>query len=120
MTSIQNINVIFPIAGNGVRYGENIFKPFLDATEKKFIELAKEPFNILKEKYKVKFIFIYRNDQELKYNVKNNLEKLFTDDCMEFCIINENTIGPVHTLQKAIEMYNIEGLSYICDCDHRI
>ena len=36
-----SINVLFPVAGDGLRFG-GCFKPLLDATEKKFIELAKE------------------------------------------------------------------------------
>ena len=36
---MKSLSIIFPMAGNGMRFG-GTFKPFLDATEKKFIELA--------------------------------------------------------------------------------
>ena len=55
---MRKINVIFPIAGDGLRFGGNTFKPFLDATEKKFIELAKEPFDLLESDFIVTYYFI--------------------------------------------------------------
>ena len=50
------------MAGDGTRFGRKEFKPFLDGTEKLFIELAKEPFNSLKKKYLSTFYFIFRKD----------------------------------------------------------
>ena len=64
---MESINVIFPIAGDGTRFGGNAFKPFLDATEKKFIELAKEPFTHLAKDFTVTYYFIFREDQENKF-----------------------------------------------------
>ena len=52
----MNLSVIFPMAGDGQRFGCG-FKPFLDATEKKFIELAKEPFSIFTTDNDGYFIF---------------------------------------------------------------
>ena len=70
-----NINVIFPMAGDGTRFGGKEFKPFIDGTEKLFIELAKEPFDILKNTYSTSFYFIFRQDQEDKFNVSQRLKK---------------------------------------------
>ena len=49
MIGLMKLLVCFPMAGDGTRFGGTLFKPFLDATEKVFIELAKEPsFRLLK------------------------------------------------------------------------
>ena len=64
----SNINVIFPMAGDGTRFGGIEFKPFIDGTEKLFIELAKEPLNSLKDKYSPSFYFIF-NEHGFK-NIK--------------------------------------------------
>ena len=114
-----SINVLFPVAGDGLRFG-GCFKPLLDATEKKFIELAKEPFDTLKSNYDLQFYFIFRQDQEDMYEVKKNLLKLFPNESIHFCIIPTTTKGPLHTIQTALNMYSINGLSFVCDCDHMI
>ena len=49
----MKVNVIFPMAGDGTRFGGTQFKPFIDGTEKLFIELAKEPF----DQYTVEYSF---------------------------------------------------------------
>lgn len=111
----MEINIIFPIAGLGSRFG-NVFKPFLLATEETFIELAKKPFNNIENK---NFYFIFRQSQEEKYHVSETLKKLFPNDNINFCIIGD-TNGPLQTLQCAIDKYNITGPSFVCDCDHSI
>lgn len=116
----NNINIIFPMAGDGLRFGGTDFKPFIDGTEKLFIELAKEPFNILKKYYNTKFIFIFRNDQDYKYNVSIKLKSLFPNDSLLFCIIPSCTNGPIETIKTALNLYDISGTSFVCDCDHSI
>jgi len=108
------------MAGDGTRFGGKEFKPFIDGTEKLFIELAKEPFNILKEKYCTSFYFIFRKDQEDKFNVTERLKKLFPNDTLYFCIIPSETKGPAETLNIACKLYNLSGSFFICDCDHAI
>jgi hypothetical protein len=114
-----HINVIFPIAGDGSRFNYK-FKPFLYATEKRFIELAKEPFNILNEHYSVQYIFIFREDHNNMCNVQDKLHKIFPNDKKLFCIIPTKTQGPLETMQYAINNLNLTGPSFVCDCDHSI
>ena len=117
---MESINVIFPIAGDGTRFGGNAFKPFLDATEKKFIELAKEPFTHLAKDFTITYYFIFREDQENKFEVKKTLSTLFPNENLEFIILPEPTNGPLQTVQKAIEVRSISGPTFVCDCDHMI
>ena len=117
---MDQINIIFPIAGDGMRFGGEMFKAFIDATEKKFIELAKEPFNILSNDFLINYYFIFRKDQDEKFKVKENLSKLFPNDILHYIIIHEKTSGPLQTLQKGLEYQNITGPSFVCDCDHMI
>ena len=53
-----SINIIFPMAGDGIRFGGNLFKPFIDCTEKLFIEVANDSFSCLKNKYSFSYYFI--------------------------------------------------------------
>ena len=76
---MDELLVVFPMAGNGMRFG-GTFKPFLYATERKFIELAKEPFRIYEEDYKVTYVFIFRKYQDIQYNVKEQLSTLFPNE----------------------------------------
>jgi len=117
---LLDINVIFPMAGDGTRFGGKEFKPFIDGTEKLFIELAKEPFNVLKDTYSTSFYFIFRKDQEDKFNVTEKLKKLFPTEKLHFCIIPSETKGPAETLNIACNLYNLAGSFFICDCDHAI
>ena len=116
---MQTVHVLFPMAGDGTRFG-GTFKPFLDATEKKFITLAKEPFDILKGYFTLRFIFIYRRDQEEIYSVSKNLKELFPNDSIQTCILPSKTIGPIDTLQQAIKILDISGYAFTCDCDHSV
>jgi len=116
----MKINIIFPMAGDGTRFGGTQFKPFIDGTEKLFIELAKEPFDYYTKKYSFEFYFIFRKDQEDKFNVCKHLTQLFPNDLLHFCIIPNETSGPLETLSVAIKQYSISGSFFICDCDHAI
>jgi hypothetical protein len=107
------------MAGDGSRFNFQ-FKPFIYATEKRFIELAKEPFNILKDKYEVHFIFTFRADHESQYNVKNTLQEIFPHDNIQFCILEDKTQGPLDTLKQTIQQLNLSGECFVCDCDHSI
>ena len=116
----SNINVIFPMAGDGTRFGGIEFKPFIDGTEKLFIELAKEPLNSLKDKYSPSFYFIFRQDQEIKFNVTERIKLLFPNDTLIFCIIPTETKGPAETVSVASRLYDLSGAFFICDCDHSV
>ena len=115
----MNINIIFPMAGEGARFGYT-FKPFLKATEDTFIQLAKKPFEQLKNYgYTYKLIFTYRYTQEKTYNVSQKLEELFPDEEFDICLIN-NSDGPLQTLQQTVLNKNLKGPTFVCDCDHSI
>jgi hypothetical protein len=116
----MKINVVFPMAGDGTRFGGKQFKPFIDGTEKLFIELAKEPFDRYKELYSIEFYFIYRQDQEDEFNVSKKLKELFPNDVLHFCILSNKTSGPAETLAEAVRIYALSGSAFVCDCDHAI
>lgn len=115
----MNLSILFPMAGNGMRFG-GTFKPFLDATEKKFIELAVEPFAIYEQTYNVTYVFIYRNDQEERYQVRKQLDTLFPSMNKRIIILENETLGPLDTIRTACRIDNISGPVIICDCDHSI
>lgn len=114
------INVLFPMAGDGTRFGGQQFKPFLDGTEYLFIELAKQPFDAWKDKLDIEFFFAYRQDQEERFNVTQRLHDLFPKDTIHCCILDHVTLGPLDTTAHVIKKYNLEGSFFICDCDHAI
>lgn len=115
----KNISVIFPIAGLGSRFDYK-FKPFIYATDYTFIELAKQPFDKLKNYgYNPTYYFIFRESQEKDYNITSRLNELFLNDSIHCCIISD-TDGPLQTLQNAILKYNLSGNAFVCDCDHII
>lgn len=116
----RKINVIFPMAGDGTRFGGSQFKPFLDGTEKLFIELAKEPFQKYKSQFSMEFYFIYRQDQEDTFQVSSKLKSLFPNDTLHMCILPEKTSGPAETLALATRLFNLRGSAFVCDCDHAI
>lgn len=116
----MKVSVIFPMAGDGTRFGGSEFKPFIDGTEKVFIELAKEPFHQYKDQFSFEYFFIYRQDQEDTYDVKRRLQDFFPNDSLHFCILPTKTSGPAETLARAALLYNLSGPAFVCDCDHAI
>ncbi len=116
---MSKINIIFPMAGDGTRFGGEQFKPFIDGTEKLFIELAAESFEPLKVAgYSLSYYFIYRDDQEERFGVKDRLSKLFAGEDIHCCVISQKTSGPVETLIRGMNGFN--GPAFICDCDHYV
>ncbi len=108
------------MAGDGIRFGGELYKPFIDCTEKLFIEVAKDSFESIKNDYTIKYHFIFRKDQEEKYNVSQRLKLLFPNDTLHFCIIPRKTLGPFESLMTALNIYDISGSAFICDSDHYI
>ena len=82
------INIIFPMAGEGSRFGYD-FKPFLPLADLTFIEKAIEPFVKHIDSIK-KFYFVVTKTQEEKYGVRERLE-LILDVPFEVIIIPEKT-----------------------------
>jgi hypothetical protein len=109
------MHVIFPMAGEGSRFGYK-FKPFIKATEETFIEIAKKSFDALDDPT---FVFVYRNVQEHDHMVSSILEDIFPSSKMICCTI-ENSDGPLQTLQQAVIKEGLKGPAFVCDCDHSI
>ena len=115
----QKYNLIFPMAGEGSRFGYT-FKPFLEVDDKgNFIELAFGPFQKHLSKIE-RIIFIFLKDQEIKYDVSKNLERIFPDINFETCILDKPTNGPAETIRLALKRNTINGPLIICDCDHTL
>ena len=112
-------NLIFPIAGEGSRFGYT-FKPFLEVDNKgNFIELAFSPFK--KHLSKIdKILFIFLKAQETKYDVSNNLKRIFSNINFETCILDKPTSGPAETIRLALKKHPLKGPLIICDCDHTL
>jgi hypothetical protein len=113
------LNIVFPMAGDGLRFG-GVFKPLHTIGESYFIELVKYRFDVLRPHFNLKFFFIFRQDQEEKYNATAIFKTLFPNDSLTFCILTEKTEGPYQTVVTAIQEYKITGSAFICDCDHSI
>ena len=109
------MHVIFPMAGEGSRFGYK-FKPFIKATEETFIEIAKKPFDVLGDPT---FVFAYRRVQERDYMVSGILEDIFPSSKM-ICSIIEDSDGPLQTLQQVVIKEGLKGPAFVCDCDHSI
>ena len=71
---VKKVNLIFPIAGEAVRFG-GTFKPFLNIGDKTFIEVTYNPFKKWEDKIK-NIYFICTQEQEDAYNVTAEIKKL--------------------------------------------
>lgn len=120
----MKFNLIFPMAGEGVRFGRK-FKPFLTFGTKTFIENAVEPF--IKHKQHInKVVFIVTTDQAATYDVKAKIQDMFGDilDC-EVVAIPE-TKNQYETVSIGTAFLQESGLIdsdtpiIVCDCDHRV
>ena len=109
------MHVIFPMAGEGSRFGYK-FKPFIKATEETFIEIAKKPFDVLDDPT---FVFSYKYVQERDHMVSSILGDLFPSSNMMFCTIDKSE-GPFQTLQQTVLKEGLKGPAFVCDCDHAI
>jgi hypothetical protein len=118
--SMPKINVIFPMAGDGLRFGGDVFKPFIDCTEKLFIEVASDSFASIQDKCLIDYYFIFREDQEIRFDVSKRLTKLFEGKNLHMCIIKNKTSGPFESVITALKQYDISGSSFICDSDHYV
>jgi hypothetical protein len=106
------------MAGDGIRFGGEQFKPFIDGTEKLFIELAAESFDpLVASGHTLAYHFIYRADQELRFQVRRRLETLFAGKELHFRIIDGKTSGPVETVIRGGAP---AGPAFVCDCDHYV
>lgn len=118
MINNNKVTIVFPMAGDGTRFGSG-YKPFNRIAEECFIEAAVRPFlkwnNVIK-----KYIFIIRKDHDEKFKVTSKLKEIFHTIDFEIIVLDRSTSGPVETLSSAMSSYNIEDPVIICDCDHSI
>jgi GTP:adenosylcobinamide-phosphate guanylyltransferase len=118
VASRQKISLIFPMAGQGARFGYR-FKPFLEVCGKPFIEAAFAPFRPwLSEIDKVYFIFT--EEQDRAHDVSGRLSRIFADVRHECAVLPAPTDGPAETLRQCLEMKAIAGPILVCDCDHAV
>lgn len=108
------MHVIFPMAGEGSRFGYT-FKPFLRAGNETFIQMAKKPFDFINPK----FVFVFREIQEKRWNVTETLRSMFPEDDLTFCLI-ESSKGALDTAKQAVDKLSLTGPAFVCDCDHSI
>ena len=113
------LSIVFPMAGDGLRFG-GVFKPLHTIGESYFIELVKYRFDVLRPYFSLHFCFIFRQDQEEKYNATAIFKTLFPNDSLQFCILTKKTEGPFQTVVSALQQYQMTGPAFICDCDHSI
>jgi hydroxymethylpyrimidine pyrophosphatase-like HAD family hydrolase len=113
--TVDKVNLIFPVAGKGERFG-GTFKPFLKIGDITFIEKTMSSFS--RTDIISKFYFICTQNQEVEFNVSENLSKIIGDIDFELIIIPEETSGPYQTIRSALKIKGITGKSIICDCDH--
>ncbi len=118
MINDNKITIVFPMAGDGIRFGSG-YKPFHKIDEEYFIMAAVRPFlkwNDIIEKY----IFIIRRDHEDKYKISKKLKDIFQKIDFEIIILDGSTSGPVETVSIAMSKFNMRDQVMICDCDQSI
>lgn len=118
MTTEASVDVFFPIAGQGARFGHR-FKPFLTVDGATFIEAAVQPFR--KHVTKIsRFVFVYLEAQEREHSVSGRLATLFHGLPIETVRLDAATRGPAETIGRAVEKLGARGPVLICDCDHAL
>lgn len=117
---MKKIKVIFPMAGDGTRFG-NGYKPFLSYRRRTFIENALKPFLEFKNQIS-EFIFIFREDQDSKFDVSNKLNKILKNLNIKynFVILKFPTKGPLETAYEALKTIDVYEELIFCDCDHQV
>lgn len=114
----MGINIIFPVAGEAVRFG-GTFKPFLKIGDISFIENTFEPFKKWID-YINKIYFVCTAEQEKVYEVSSKIKEILPYNCIEVIVIPKKTKGPYQTLSNGIMLADIKGPSIVCDCDHSL
>ena len=112
------MNVIFPMAGQGARFGYK-FKPFLTIDGEAFIAAAVAPFR-RHLAHITRFTFVYLATQEHEFDVKRQLDEMFAGLPFDVALLDRPTRGPAETVGNAIDQLGISGPGFICDCDHSV
>lgn len=113
------MDVLFPMAGQGARFGHR-FKPFLTIGNQLFIEAALQPFRQFQSQIG-RFVFVYLEAQERDFNVSNRLESVFAGLPIVTVRLAAPTRGPAETIGRALDQLGEPiGSAFVCDCDHSL
>jgi MobA-like NTP transferase domain len=116
--AVQKISLIFPMAGQGARFGYR-FKPFLTVGDETFIQAAVAPFRPWLAQI-AKVYFVYTAQQENAHAVRTRLATMFADVPHDTVILDRPTEGPAQTLERCLALKAIDGPILVCDCDHAV
>lgn len=116
------MNVFFPMAGQGARFGHR-FKPFLRLDDATFIEAAVQPFRQFAPQIS-RLVFVYLEAQERAHEVSARLAAMFAGLSAEVEIetvrLDAPTRGPAETIGRAVAVLGARGPAMVCDCDHSL
>ena len=115
------MNVFFPMAGQGARFGHK-FKPFLMLEDATFIEAAVRPFRAFASRI-ARLVFVYLEEQERAHEVSARLDAMFAGLPIETVRLDAPTRGPAETIGRAVARLGARGArgpAMICDCDHSL
>ncbi len=104
------------MAGAGSRFG-GIFKPFIKIDEKTFIEHTIESFKNFKNLIDC-YYFIILQEQELEFNVSEQLNNMFPNINKKIIYLKDKTNGSAETLRQALIISDVKNNIISCDCDH--
>jgi hypothetical protein len=117
-TDLAPVEVLFPMAGEGARFGHR-FKPFLTIGSETFIEAAVRPFRAFSSRVS-RFVFVYLEAQERQHAARSMLERAFHGLPIEIVLLPEPTRGPAETVARAVDRLGGVGRAFVCDCDHQL
>ena len=106
------------MAGEGSRFNYN-FKPFLQISDRTFIELAFKYFKFFSNNINIIY-FVVTKKQYNNNNVKNKISEIFESYKYKIIILSNKTDNQYETIKKCIHNEKISGSCFICDCDHSI
>lgn len=112
------VTVIFPMAGQGARFGYR-FKPFLEIDGGTFIEAAVKPFREHQDRI-ARFLFVYLEQQDVDHAVEQRLHATMPDIVQQSAKLPQATPGPAVTLRQALALTDVSGPIIVCDCDHAL
>ena len=114
-------SLIFPMAGQGARFGYR-FKPFLEVRGETFIECRlpapSGPWLAQIDRTSISFSPPSRTGA---HDVRaHGSGAMFADVPHDTAILPAATPGPAETLRQCLEMKAIAGPILVCDCDHAV
>jgi molybdopterin-guanine dinucleotide biosynthesis protein A len=113
------VDVYFPMAGQGARFGHR-FKPFLEIGGETFIEAAVRPFRDHVASIR-RFVFIFLAEQEREHGVRSRIGDMFRGLPHTSVLLAAPTRGPAETIGNAVrELAPTTRRAFVCDCDHSL